>query len=63
MDEEKKDALAPDQQEQTLQEPKKEPYIPASKGKRIAAWIGVILMILLVIMYSYSMATGAFLNW
>ena len=61
MDEEKKDSLAPEQQE--TQEPKKEPYIPASKSKRIAAWIGVILMILLVIMYTYSMATGAFLNW
>ena len=61
MDEEKKDSLTPD--EQVPQEPKKEPYIPASKGKRIAAWIGVILMVFLVIMYSYSLATGAFLNW
>lgn len=63
MDEEKKDALAPDQQEQTLQEPKKEPYIPASKGKRIAAWIGVIFMIILIFVYTYSIATGEFLKW
>jgi len=60
MDEEKKDSLSP---EQNSEEPKKEPYIPASRGKRIAAWIGVILMIFLVIMYSYSLATGAFLKW
>ena len=61
MDEEKKDSLAPEQTDQ--QESQKEPYIPASKGKRIAAWIGVILMVFLVIMYSYSLATGAFLKW
>lgn len=40
-----------------------EPYRPASKGKRVAAWIGVILMVLLVILYTYSLATGAFVNW
>lgn len=55
MDEEKKDELAPEQQ--------KPPYTPASKSKRIAAWVGAILMALLVILYSYSIATGAFLNW
>ncbi len=60
MDEEKKNSLSP---AQSSEEPKKEPYIPASKGKRIAAWIGVILMILLVIMYSYSIATGEILKW
>lgn len=60
MDEEKKDSLSP---EQGSEEPKKEPYIPASKGKRIAAWIGVILMVFLVIMYTYSIATGEILKW
>ena len=60
MDEEKKDALP---LEQGTEEPQKEPYTPASKKKRIAAWIGVIFMIFLIIMYTYSMATGAFLNW
>ena len=44
-------------------EPRNEPYIPSSKGKRIAAWIGVVLMVFLVIMYTYSLATGSFLNW
>ena len=55
MDEEKKEEL-------TVEEPKPS-YTPASKSKRIAAWVGVILMIGLVIMYSYSLATGAFLMW
>ena len=58
MDEEKKDSLIPNESE-----PQKEPYIPASRKKRIAAWIGVIFMILLIIMYTYSIATGAFLKW
>lgn len=40
-----------------------EPYTPASKNTRIAAWIGVILMVILVIAYTYSLATGSFLNW
>lgn len=61
MDEEKKNSLPPVQQDS--QEPQKEPYIPASKGKRIAAWIGVILMVFLVIMYTYSIATGEILKW
>ena len=60
MDVEKKDALSP---EQSADEPKNEPYVPASGRKRIAAWIGVILMVFLVLIYTYSMATGAFLNW
>lgn len=55
MSEEKKD--------EQIQEEGKQPYVPASKRKRIAAWIGVILMIFLVIMYTYSLATGSFLNW
>ena len=60
MDEEKNFLPSP---EQDADEPKKEPYVPSSRGKRIAAWIGVILMVFLVIMYTYSMATGSFLNW
>lgn len=55
MDKEKKDELAEEKQ--------KPPYTPASKSRRIAAWVGIILMVFLVIMYSYSIATGAFLNW
>ena len=60
MEDQKKDLLP---QKPEKQEPQNEPYIPASRSKRIAAWIGVILMVLLVILYTYSMATGAFLNW
>lgn len=55
MDEEKKEEQTPEQG--------KPSYTPASKSKRIAAWIGVVFMVLLVILYSYSIATGAFLNW
>ena len=58
MSEENKDGLTPEQQELP-----KQPYTPASRGKRIAAWIGVILMIGLVIAYTYSIATGAILLW
>ena len=58
MSEENKDGLTPEQQE-----PPKPPYTPATRGKRIAAWIGVILMIGLVIAYTYSIATGAILLW
>ena len=61
MDEEKKDSLTPEQQ--NSEESQKEPYIPASKGKRIAAWIGVVLMVFLVIMYTYTIATGEILKW
>lgn len=60
MDEEKKDSLP---LEENSGVPEKEPYVPASKRKRIAAWFGVVFMIVLIIMYTYSMATGAFLNW
>ena len=34
-----------------------------SVGKRILAWIGVFLMIFLVIMYTYSIATGKIFLW
>lgn len=44
-------------------EPEKPSYTPASRRKRIAAWIGIIFMVLLVLLYSYSLSTGAFLNW
>lgn len=58
MDEEKRTEQAPEQDE-----PTKEPYVPASRKKRIAAWIGVAFMLFLTIMYAYSIATGAILWW
>ena len=61
MDEEKKEEQTSEQE--TTVEQEKPSYIPASKKKRIAAWIGVIFMVFLVIMYTYSIATGAFLWW
>lgn len=38
-------------------------YTPASRGKRIAAWIAVVGMVIIVLMYTYSIATGAILLW
>ncbi len=43
--------------------PETPPYTPSSRKKRIAAWVGVIFMVFLTIMYAYSIATGAFLTW
>jgi hypothetical protein len=50
-------------QEKNTDQSQQKTYVPASKGKRIAAWIGVIFMVALVLIYSYSLATGAFLLW
>ncbi len=36
---------------------------PISTGKRVLALIGVLIMILLTLAYTYSLATGAFLKW
>ena len=58
MDEENKSGLTPEEPENAPP-----PYTPASRGKRIVAWIGVIVMVALVIAYSYSIATGSFLWW
>ena len=55
MDEEKN--LEPQQPEE------RESYTPAPRSKRIAAWIAVVGMVILVLMYTYSIATGAFLLW
>ena len=41
----------------------REPYTPAPLSKRVAAWIGVIAMVILVILYTYSIATGSILKW
>ncbi len=45
------------------EQPAQEKWRPATRGQRIAAWIGVVLMVALVLAYSYSLATGAFLWW
>jgi hypothetical protein len=36
---------------------------PTSRRKRILALIGAILMVILTLVYTYSLATGAFLKW
>lgn len=43
-------------QEQQLQE--RQPSKPYSRKARILAWIGVAFMVFLVIMYTYSLASG-----
>ena len=43
-----------------------EPDRPSSQTplyKRVLAWIGVIIMVLLVLVYTYSVATGKILEW
>ncbi len=52
-----------DNRSDTQQTPPEQQPHRATKSQRVAAWIGVVLMVLLVLMYSYSLATGAFLNW
>ncbi len=61
MDEEKKEALSAEHE--AGQEPEQPPYTPASRKKRIAAWIGVIFAVLLVLLYTHSIATGSILWW
>jgi len=44
----------------TPEQPKPEtpPYTPASPSKRIAAWVGVAYMVILVALTTYAIATG-----
>ena len=43
--------------------PPQEPHKPYSRKARILAWIGVAFMVFLVIMYTYSLASGAILEF
>ena len=38
-------------------------YRPYSKKTRILAWLGIVFMIFLVIMYTYSLASGKIMEW
>lgn len=40
-------------------EEEREPYVPASPAKRTLAWMGVIYMVILVILVTYNITTGA----
>ena len=55
--------MEPEKNEELTGQEEQKPFVPASKRKRVAAWIGVIFMVILIILYTYSLATGAFLNW
>ncbi len=41
----------------------KKPYEPYSKKTRLLAWGGVAFMVFLVIMYTYSLASGKIMAW
>lgn len=45
------------------QEEKKPSYKPYSRSTRIKAWLGIAFMIFLVIMYTYSLASGKIMEW
>jgi hypothetical protein len=47
---------APSQEEQT-------PWEPASTRTRIFALIGALFMVILVLLYTYSLATGKIFTW
>lgn len=57
MDEEEKD-LETLEPEGVSEEPPKEPVHWATRGERIIAWIGAIVVILITIAYTYSIFTG-----
>lgn len=44
-------------------EEEKPPYRPYSKKTRLLAWLGVAFMVVLVILYTYSFASGSILWW
>ena len=56
-------AAAPPAVDAAPQQPAFEPYEKASPRKRMIAWVGVVLMVLLVIFYTYSIASGNILKW
>lgn len=37
----------------------REPYVPASPAKRVLAWMGVVYMVIIVILTTYNLSTGA----
>ena len=40
-------------------EEEREPYVPASPVKRTIAWMGVIYMVMIVLLTTYNLSTGA----
>lgn len=62
---------SPDEEQDTTpsgaQEPaqteEKKPYQPYSKKTRLLAWIGIVFMVFLVIMYTYAFSSGVILKY
>lgn len=50
-------------EQQPLEHSKDSPSPPTPTRTRVLAWLGVIFMVLLVIGYTYSVATGKILLW
>ena len=38
-------------------------YTPATPRRRVAAWLGVLGMVALTLLFAYSIATGAIFAW
>lgn len=49
--------------EETPEAEEKPPYKPYSRSTRIKAWLGVAFMVFLVLMYTYSLASGKIMEW
>lgn len=43
--------------------PEKEPYKPYSRKARAWAWVGIVFMVFLTIMFAYSFASGSILKY
>lgn len=37
-------------------------YVPASPAKRVAAWVGIVYMVIIVLLTAYNLATGHPMN-
>ena len=57
------DAIQDGAAEASSEAEEKPPYKPYSRKTRIKAWIGVAFMIFLVLMYTYSLASGKIMEW
>ncbi len=50
-------------EENPQQGPDKPPYKPYSRKARLWAWVGIVFMIFLVLMYTYAFSSGIILKY
>lgn len=43
--------------------PEKKPWKPYSRKARLLAWVGIVFMVFLVIMYTYAFSSGIILKY